>query len=92
MRLALLGLVAGVAWAAALRTWMRMVSDQPEFSWSGTGFVLATGAAVGVALGAAEAGRRHRARLWRLRALPVLVIGVGQGDRWLRPRCWAVWS
>lgn len=79
MRLTLLGLVAGVVWAAALRAWMRMVSDYPEFTWSGTGFILAIGAVVGVALGAAEVGRRRRARAWRLRAVPALSVGLGAG-------------
>jgi hypothetical protein len=35
VRLTFVGRVVGVGYAACLRAWMRLVSTDPEFTWSG---------------------------------------------------------
>jgi hypothetical protein len=56
------GLLAGVALGALLRLWMRFVSTDPEFSWSGTLFIVGAFAILGTSAGVVTAGRR---RGWR---------------------------
>jgi len=54
-----LGLLAGLGWGAGARAWMRTISESPEFSWSGTLFILAVTSLAGVALAVLEALRRR---------------------------------
>ncbi len=57
-----------------MRGWMRFISTTPEFTWSGTGFILAVSAVAGLGLGLVEAARRSgRRRTWRLAGL----MGIG---------------
>lgn len=74
----LIGLVVGVGYGAALRAWMRLVSTDPEFSWSGTGYIVGAFAVLGTMAGLATAGRhRHWGRqLLAVRALGI-VLGLG---------------
>lgn len=74
------GATLGLAWGLAARAWMRLVSDSPEFTWTGTGFILAAATLAGAGLGAVEGARRRRhAKRWRFAALAVLLLGVGAG-------------
>lgn len=77
------GAVAGVAWAASLRTLMAAVlGDGSTVSWVGTfGWVLAPGAVIGALLGWAELerrrGRPHRLLVWSpLLFAAVLLTGL----------------
>jgi len=67
-------------WGVAARVWMRFVSDAPEFTWTGTGFILGAAMLAGAGLGTVEGARRlRRGRRWRLAALAALLLGVGAG-------------
>jgi hypothetical protein len=80
-RAAATGLALGALWGAAARGWMRLVSTEPEFSWSGTLAIIGLGAVFGM-LVALSWRARHAAgrRRWlRLVALPCLLLFAGQG-------------
>lgn len=66
------GAAVGAAYGVALRAWMRLVSTDPGFSWSGTGYVVGAFTVLGAMAGLVTAGRR---RGWRWR----LVAGRGAG-------------
>jgi hypothetical protein len=72
--------LAGVAWTALARLFMRWVSLEPGFSWAGT-LGIAAVALVAFALtgfvGAALA--RGWSGWWRLAALPAVVVFAGPG-------------
>ena len=66
----LAGLLAGAAVGALARAWMRLVTtDAPEFSWSGTLFIVGAFALMGGASGAVAGARR---RGWHGRTMTVL--------------------
>lgn len=80
LRAALIGLTVGVAWGLAARLFMRLVSTDPEFSWSGTLFILGLAGALGAGVGlAAEARAQRRRRWWWLALVPGLLLFAGQG-------------
>jgi hypothetical protein len=74
------GALGGMTWGAVLRGWMRFISTHPEFSWSGTLFIVGASTLVGLVLGIAwwrwRAGGRGWWRLWGLATLPVFA-GAG---------------
>ena len=72
------GLVAGVVWGAVLRLWMRYLTDNPSFTWTGTGFILLVTGLAGLSIGAAHMyASRDRWRAVRLSGLGLLVFVVG---------------
>lgn len=74
------GLLLGVGWGVLARVWMRLVSDQPSFSWDGTLFILGLAGWFGVGLGVVVAARRRGRRAWwRLAVLPTLLLFAGPG-------------
>lgn len=80
VRFAALGAGLGLAWGVIARGWMRLISEQPEFSWSGTGYILGATMVLGLILGAAEAARRRGSRgAWRAAAAAFALLGAGAG-------------
>jgi hypothetical protein len=80
LRVALAGAVLGLGWGVAARAWMRLIATDPEFSCSGTGYILGACTVVGLLLGAAEASRRRGAMgWWRATGASALLLGVGAG-------------
>lgn len=79
------GAAVGVVWGVVARLWMRFISDDPEFSWGGTGFILGAFGIAGLSQSAAYLGRRARltrGRMTALRAfttLGLLPLGLGAG-------------
>jgi hypothetical protein len=74
------GLVLGAAWGALARVYMRLVSTNPEFSWSGTLAILGVAAVFGGTLGLVHAARLRGGRAWwRLAVLPGLLLFAGPG-------------
>ncbi len=75
-----LGALAGIAWGAIARVFMRLISTEPSFSWAGTLGIVGLGVVffglVGLVAAARSQGRRRR---WRLVALPGLILFAGQG-------------
>jgi hypothetical protein len=82
-RVILVCLLAGALWGVVARVWMRIISSHPEFSWSGTLFIVMVFAVSGLLWGASEVARRGgggRARVAAmLGVLSVLPIGFDQG-------------
>lgn len=75
------GAVGGLLWGILMRLWMRFISTDPEFTWSGTGFILAASLLAGLGLGTAYAlGRRGHRGWWRLFAAPLILLGAGAGS------------
>lgn len=77
------GAVIGLSWGVAMRAWMRYVSTDREFSWSGTLFILGASVIAGTVLGIA----RHRRRAggsgwWRLSLASLLLLGAGGAVMW----------
>ena len=71
------GLLAGALWGAVARLWMRWVSTEPEFSWSGTLFIVGAFAIFGMLQGVAMSSRRRGRRRPRLTLARVAgVIGT----------------
>ncbi len=80
MRQVLAGAGLGLALGVAARWWMRLVSTQPELSWSGTGLILALFTTAGVGLGIAAAARAAgRSRWWRLAAVLAVPVFLSPG-------------
>ena len=80
LRGAALGLGLGAAWGVLARVWMRLISTDPEFSWSGTLFIVGLAALLGAGVGLVDAAlRAGRSRWWRLAVLPGLLLLLGPG-------------
>ncbi|MFP5308011.1 MAG: hypothetical protein ACLGIR_00340 [Actinomycetes bacterium] len=79
------GLVLGLGLGVAFRGWMRLISTDPEFSWSGTIFILmvctiaATGASLARTARARFQSRAARAAARTLGTIAVLTVGMGAG-------------
>jgi hypothetical protein len=80
LRGALVGAGLGVLWGVGARVFMRLVSDNPSFSWVGTLFILGLSMLMGVGLGVVAGAKASGARRWWLLALlPGLLLLAGQG-------------
>jgi hypothetical protein len=74
------GFLLGFTWGVVIRVWMRFISTDPEFTWSGTGYIVGAATVVGTLLGVAALRRRKGGRgWWRLNGLAVLALGVAAG-------------
>jgi hypothetical protein len=59
---------------------MRLISTEPEFSWTGTLFIVGLAALLGAGVGLVDAAlRAGRSRWWRLGAVPGLLLLAGPG-------------
>lgn len=77
----LAGACLGLLWGIGMRAWMRFISTDPEFSWSGTLFIIGATTIAGTLTGLAF----HRWQLgkgfwWRLLALSYLPLGTAAGS------------
>jgi hypothetical protein len=80
LRGALVGAGLGLLWGVGVRVFMRLISDNPGFSWAGTLFILGLSALMGIGLGTVAAAKAAGARRWWLLALlPGLLLLAGQG-------------
>lgn len=68
------GLAAGAALGVVARVWMRLIAERPEFTWTGTLFIVGAFALFGLAQGAVWAARARRWRRGPLTALRVLAV------------------
>lgn len=74
------GLLLGAGWGVLARVWMRLISTQPDFSWTGTLMIVGLAAVAGAVLGVVRAARHARRRgWWRLAALPAMLLFLGPG-------------
>jgi hypothetical protein len=85
------GAVFGLVWGVVMRAWMRLISTDPEFSWSGTLFILAATTIVGMVLGLARLRRRSGGRgWWRLSLLTLVGLGAGGAVMWPTVMAWGL--
>jgi len=68
------GLFGGFVLGAAARAWMRLISDSPEFTWSGTIFIVGGFTVFGLVQSTVALRRRRIRRRWALTI--VRVIGI----------------
>jgi hypothetical protein len=68
------GLGGGLVWGIHARVWMRFISTDPQFTWSGTLFIVLGFGIAGLAQSAAHLGRRAGLRRSRLTALRVVTF------------------
>jgi hypothetical protein len=78
------GAALGLAWGVVSRLWMRLISDDPEFTISGTSIILGASVFVGACAGLAYAARRRGTwrRAWIPRTLAVVsfaALAIGPG-------------
>ena len=73
-----LGLGVGLGYGVAIRAWMRLVSTDHEFSWSGTGYIVSVFIVLGLSAGTVTA-IRYRARPWGVVAVRAVGIALGLG-------------
>lgn len=74
------GAALGAGWAVLARVWMRTVSTDPGFTWSGTLYVIGASTAVGLLVGVVRALRlRGEPSAWKLLLLPGLLPFAGAG-------------
>lgn len=77
---ALRGAVLGLGWGLAARIWMRAITTDPEFSWSGTLLILGFATWLGVGSGLLAAARATGRRpWWALIGAPGLVLFASPG-------------
>ena len=77
------GAALGTIWGTVMRLWMRFISTDPEFSWSGTIAIVVVSAFAGAMLGLARQRRaRGGAGWWRLSLLALLPMGAGGSVMW----------
>ena len=70
-QLVLAGVAGGLVWGILARLWMRLISTDPEFTWSGTIMILIVTTLFGLGVGGAAAGRGSPRR-WVRRVTRVL--------------------
>ena len=68
-----IGLVLGLILGVLARLWMRLISDNPEFSWAGTIFIVTAFGLFGTAQGLSWAARRSG---WPRRWVTVARVGA----------------
>ena len=70
----------GAGWGVLARVWMRLITDEPEFTWSGTLAIIGVAAWSGLWVGLVHAARiRNGSGWWRLAALPSLLLFLSPG-------------
>jgi hypothetical protein len=79
-RAAALGAVTGAGWGVLARIWMRLISSDPEFSWTGTLAIIGLAALLGCGVGMVAASRRAgRSLWWTLAVIPGLALFLSPG-------------
>ncbi|WP_377641682.1 hypothetical protein [Oryzobacter terrae] len=79
-RAAALGLVLGLVWGSVARGFMRLLATSPEFTWSGTLFIIGTAGLVGALVAVVRSQRlAGRSWWWRLLGLPFVLLFSAAG-------------
>ena len=75
------GLLLGLGLGAVARGFMALLTEDPQFSWEGTGFILGLFALAGLALATVwDLRLRRRSRWCKLLALPAALLFFGPGS------------
>ena len=76
-----LGAIGGLVWGIGLRAWMRFITTDPEFTWSGTLFIIGATTVAGAMTGLAyHRWRLGRGNWWRLLGFFFLPLGAAAGS------------
>lgn len=74
------GLLLGIVLGAVARGFMALLTADPQFSWSGTAFILGLFGVAGLVLAVAHAAKcRHRSRWWKVVTVPAVLVFLGPG-------------
>jgi hypothetical protein len=73
VRFGAIGAVLGIGYGVALRAWMRLVAEDPSFTWTGTIYIVLAFATLGLMAGLASAGRQLG---WTRRTFATRVVGI----------------
>ncbi len=77
---AALGAAAGAGWGVLARIWMRLITSDPEFSWTGTLAIIGLAALLGSGVGLVAASKRAgRSLWWTLAVVPGLALFLSPG-------------
>ena len=80
LRASAVGMVAGFVWGVVARGFMRLMSVSPEFTWSGTLYIVGTASVVGGLVAVVRQQRLSgRSRWWRLLGLPFVLLFAAAG-------------
>lgn len=76
----LAGAALGLLWGVGMRGWMRFISTDPEFSWSGTLFIVGATTIAGALTGLGyHLSRRGKGWAWRLLGFSYVPLGLAAG-------------
>ncbi len=67
-----IGLFGGFALGVAARAWMRLISEDPEFTWSGTLFIVLGFTLFGLAQAVVAVARSREPRRWQLTVVRII--------------------
>lgn len=75
------GAGAGLVWGVAIRAWMRLISEDPEFTVSGSVFIVGAATIAGLGMAIAAAARRNHWRFGKTAAVlgGILIVPLGTG-------------
>ncbi len=75
------GAGAGLLWGVAVRAWMRLIAEDPEFTVSGTVFIVGAATIAGLGMAIAASARRNRWRFGKAASVlgGILVVPLGTG-------------
>jgi hypothetical protein len=80
LRCGIAGALLGLVWGVLARVWMRLISTDPEFSWTGTLLIVGFSSLLGLGVGVVHASRRAGlSRWWTLAFVPGLVLFLSPG-------------
>lgn len=75
------GAGAGLVWGVAIRAWMRLISEDPEFTMAGSVFIVGAATIAGLGMAIAAAARRNRWRFGKIASVlgGILIVPLGTG-------------
>ncbi len=76
-----IGAGAGLLWGVAIRLWMRLIAEDPEFTMTGTVFIVGAATFAGLGMAVAAAARRNRWRFGKIASVlgGILIVPLGTG-------------
>lgn len=80
LRVLLIGTALGALWGTTARIWMRLITEHPDFTWTGTLMIVGFSAWLGLGVGLVYGTRgRGRLRWLRLFGIPGLALFASPG-------------
>ena len=77
LRSATRGTLLGFAWGILARLWMRFIATDPQFTWSGTAYIVLVPTLIGLMMGVTLATHRRWAKI--AGGIAVIPLGMGAG-------------